>query len=67
MGAQVSEAEDIDCNFEYVDGYLYPADERPSSYDKLERELQACRRAGISGVQRVDLGANAFPKSSVSF
>ena len=63
-GIQVSEAEDIECGFKYVDGYLYPADERPSSYKKLERELQACKRAGVSGVERVDLGAQL---SAVTF
>ncbi|KAK9867958.1 hypothetical protein WJX84_004620 [Apatococcus fuscideae] len=55
---KISEAEDIDCGFAYVDGYLFPADERPTTYDKLEKELQACKRAGLSSVQRVDLGGD---------
>jgi glycine/D-amino acid oxidase-like deaminating enzyme/nitrite reductase/ring-hydroxylating ferredoxin subunit len=43
------EAEKIDCDFERVDGYLF----RPPNHSTeiLERELEACRRAGMSGVE----------------
>src|SRR5262249_42132993 len=45
------EAEKIDCDFERVDGYLFrPPDQ---SQEVLDRELDACRRAGLSGVELV--------------
>jgi glycine/D-amino acid oxidase-like deaminating enzyme/nitrite reductase/ring-hydroxylating ferredoxin subunit len=45
------EAEKIDCDFERVDGYLFrPPDQ---STEILERELDACRRAGLNGVEMV--------------
>ncbi len=44
--------ESIDCDFERLDGYLFvpPGEAR----DILEHELQAARRAGLSGVARVE-------------
>jgi glycine/D-amino acid oxidase-like deaminating enzyme/nitrite reductase/ring-hydroxylating ferredoxin subunit len=45
------EAEKIDCDFERVDGYLFrPSDQ---STDILDRELEACRRAGLNGVEMI--------------
>src|SRR5262245_46855715 len=45
------EAERIDCDFERVDGYLFrPPDQ---SQEILDRELEACRRAGLNGVEMV--------------
>ncbi|MCA1592680.1 MAG: FAD-dependent oxidoreductase, partial [Acidobacteria bacterium] len=44
--------EEIDCDFERLDGYLFaPPDE---SKDELECELHAARRAGLQGVEWVD-------------
>ncbi len=44
--------ESIDCGFERLDGYLFvpPGESR----EVLERELQAARRAGLSGVDKVE-------------
>ncbi|MDQ6828835.1 MAG: FAD-dependent oxidoreductase [Gemmatimonadota bacterium] len=41
--------EKIDCEFERVDGYLFL--KKDDSHETLERELEACHRAGISDVQ----------------
>jgi glycine/D-amino acid oxidase-like deaminating enzyme/nitrite reductase/ring-hydroxylating ferredoxin subunit len=45
-------AERIACDFERLDGYLFA----PPGGDRglLERELEAARRAGLAGVERVD-------------
>ena len=53
---QISKEENIDCDFEHVSGYLYAHDEHPSTYQQLEKELRAAHQAGVSGVQKVDLG-----------
>jgi glycine/D-amino acid oxidase-like deaminating enzyme/nitrite reductase/ring-hydroxylating ferredoxin subunit len=44
--------EQIDCNFERIDGYLFlpPG----GSVDNLDKELHAIRRAGLGGVERVE-------------
>lgn len=44
--------EQIDCNFERIDGYLFlpPG----GSVTNLEKELDAIRRAGLGGVERVE-------------
>lgn len=44
--------ERIDCAFERVDGYLVVPPGDP--HDELERELEACHRAGLTDVRRVD-------------
>ena len=51
----------LDCNFERVDGYLFlpPG----GSVKELMNELDAVRRAGISGVERVDKVPNTKIKS----
>jgi glycine/D-amino acid oxidase-like deaminating enzyme/nitrite reductase/ring-hydroxylating ferredoxin subunit len=44
--------ENIDCDFERLDGYLFlPPNE---STDLLDREIEAAHRAGLTDVQRVD-------------
>jgi glycine/D-amino acid oxidase-like deaminating enzyme/nitrite reductase/ring-hydroxylating ferredoxin subunit len=42
----------IDCDFDRVDGYLFNAPDQPE--DLLDRELEAARRAGLTGVNLVD-------------
>src|SRR3982751_4668845 len=50
--AAIVRDERIDCGFERLDGYLFvPPGE---SVDQLDEELAAARRAGVSGVERVD-------------
>src|SRR5437868_12922176 len=50
---QVVSREKIDCDFERLDGYLFePPNE---SLKNLEKELEACQRAGL-GVERVTTG-----------
>jgi len=44
--------ENIDCNFERVDGYLFNAPNQPP--DLLDRELAAARRAGLVSTEMVD-------------
>lgn len=53
---QISKDESIECSFEHVDGYLYPHDEARSTYQALEAELAAARKAGLSNASQVDLG-----------
>lgn len=49
---QIVREEQIECDFERVDGYLFvPPD---CSKDVLEREIVAARRAGLNGVEWVD-------------
>jgi glycine/D-amino acid oxidase-like deaminating enzyme len=44
--------EGIDCDFERVNGYLFPAPDTPSS--SIDEELEAALRAGVPGVTRLD-------------
>ena len=44
--------EEIDCDFERVDGYLFSAPDAPS--DVLDRELAATHRAGLTKTKIVD-------------
>jgi glycine/D-amino acid oxidase-like deaminating enzyme/nitrite reductase/ring-hydroxylating ferredoxin subunit len=45
------EAEKIDCDFARIDGYLFrPPDQ---STEILDAELEACHRAGLNGIERV--------------
>ena len=47
----IGREERIDCGFERLDGYLFvPPGKSP---DVLDAELEAARRAGVSGVERV--------------
>lgn len=47
----IASLEDIDCDFERVDGYLFLGS--GSNRKLLERELEAARRAGLSNVELV--------------
>jgi glycine/D-amino acid oxidase-like deaminating enzyme/nitrite reductase/ring-hydroxylating ferredoxin subunit len=49
--------EEIDCDFERVDGFLFAP--RGVGFDELDRELAAAQRAGVSGVEPV--GCAPFP------
>lgn len=48
----IAAIEDIDCDFERVDGYLFLGGD--SIRDELERELEATRAAGLKDMQLVD-------------
>jgi glycine/D-amino acid oxidase-like deaminating enzyme/nitrite reductase/ring-hydroxylating ferredoxin subunit len=48
----IASQEDIDCDFERVDGYLFLGGD--STRDELERELQAAHRAGLTDVELVE-------------
>jgi glycine/D-amino acid oxidase-like deaminating enzyme/nitrite reductase/ring-hydroxylating ferredoxin subunit len=48
----VASQEDIDCDFERVDGFLFLAGE--GTRDDLERELDAAHRAGLHNVELVE-------------
>ncbi len=57
---RIVRTENIDCDFERVDGYLFNPPEQSKPDDELERELAAARRAGLSEVEivpRVPLGS----------
>ncbi|HUQ52938.1 MAG TPA: FAD-dependent oxidoreductase [Gammaproteobacteria bacterium] len=50
---QTAAGEGIDCDFERVDGFLFvPPDE---SHEILEREIAAAHRAGLTGVEWLEL------------
>ena len=48
----IASLEDIDCDFERLDGYLFLDDK--SKKEDLERELEATHRAGIADTQLLD-------------
>jgi glycine/D-amino acid oxidase-like deaminating enzyme/nitrite reductase/ring-hydroxylating ferredoxin subunit len=48
----IASQEDIDCDFERVDGYLFLGPD--SGREELERELNAAHRAGLHDVELVD-------------
>src|SRR5687767_1376723 len=48
----IAALEDIDCDFERVDGYLFLGGD--STRDELERELAAAHRAGLADVTMVE-------------
>jgi glycine/D-amino acid oxidase-like deaminating enzyme/nitrite reductase/ring-hydroxylating ferredoxin subunit len=48
----IASLEDIDCDFERVDGYLFAG--TPDDRKALEEELKAARRAGLDEVEMVD-------------
>ena len=50
--AEIVAGEKIDCDFEYLDGFLFAHD--PDSLVLLEDELAAAHRAGLTGVEKVD-------------
>jgi glycine/D-amino acid oxidase-like deaminating enzyme len=49
--AEIVSREKIDCNFEWVDGFLFGA--TPDAVDLLNDELAAAHRAGLTGVEKV--------------
>lgn len=49
--SEIIAAEKIDCDFEWVDGFLFCAPEH--SIELLDDELAASHRAGLNGVERV--------------
>lgn len=49
--SEIIAAENIDCDFEWLDGFLFCAPEQ--SVDLLDDELAASHRAGLSGVEKV--------------
>jgi glycine/D-amino acid oxidase-like deaminating enzyme/nitrite reductase/ring-hydroxylating ferredoxin subunit len=48
---EIANAENIDCDFARVDGFLFPA---PEGKDDLDEELKAAHRAGLTDVERVE-------------
>ena len=54
----IASQEDIDCDFERVDGFLFLG--RDSKPDELERELDAAHRAGLHEVELVDRAPPEF-------
>ena len=54
---QVCVENKIDCYFKEVDGYLFPHDDSPEAFRKLDVELLAAKDAKVAGVERVNLGA----------
>jgi glycine/D-amino acid oxidase-like deaminating enzyme len=49
---EIQSAENIDCDFRRVDGYLFPA--RTDDQSTLEKEFEACRKIGFPGAEWVD-------------
>ena len=49
--AEIVSREKLDCNFEWVDGFLFGA--TPDAVDLLNNELAAAHRAGLTGVEKV--------------
>ena len=49
--AEIVSREKIDCNFEWVDGFLFGA--TPDAVELLDDELAAAHRAGLTGVEKV--------------
>jgi glycine/D-amino acid oxidase-like deaminating enzyme/nitrite reductase/ring-hydroxylating ferredoxin subunit len=48
----IASRENIDCDFERLDGYLFPPD--TESLDELQKELAAAHRAGLTDVELVN-------------
>lgn len=48
----IASVEDIDCDFERIDGYLFLGSD--SRKDELERELEAAHKAGLSDVELLE-------------
>lgn len=49
--SEIVSHEKIDCQFEWVDGFLFGA--TPDAVDLLNDELEAAHRAGLTGVEKV--------------
>ncbi|MEO5590228.1 MAG: FAD-dependent oxidoreductase [Gemmatimonadaceae bacterium] len=54
----IASLEDIDCDFERVDGYLFLGE--GDSHKTLKRELRAAHRAGLADVELVDRAPPEF-------
>jgi len=50
--SEIVTREKIDCDFEWLDGFLFAA--TPDHIDLLKDELAAAHRAGLTGVEKVD-------------
>ena len=50
--SEIVTREKIDCDFEWLDGFLFAA--TPDEVDLLDDELAAAHRAGLTGVEKVD-------------
>src|SRR5918999_3163556 len=48
---EIVKAENIECDFERLDGFLFAAP--PDTEELLDEELVACHRAGLAGVEKV--------------
>lgn len=61
--AQIVRDENIDCDFEYVNGYLFQG-EGDGQADVLQKEFEACQRVGLQSVVKTELlpvtGFNRF-------
>jgi len=62
--SNVVKEEGIECDFEHLDGYLFPhatgeSSQPTSSSSALRKELDAALRAGVQGVKMTDLGGGA--------
>lgn len=61
--ATIVRDEDIDCDLEFLDGYLFAPNE--TEYRKIDREYDAVHRAGLTDVTHVDrvplLALSEFP------
>ncbi|GBG82654.1 hypothetical protein CBR_g35020 [Chara braunii] len=53
---RVIDEERIKCDFRRVDGFLFPADDKVSSMQKLRKEYEACQALGLKNTEIVDLG-----------
>jgi glycine/D-amino acid oxidase-like deaminating enzyme/nitrite reductase/ring-hydroxylating ferredoxin subunit len=49
--SEIARDEKIDCNFQWLDGFLFAA--KPEEVDLLQEELAAAHRAGLVGVEKV--------------
>jgi glycine/D-amino acid oxidase-like deaminating enzyme/nitrite reductase/ring-hydroxylating ferredoxin subunit len=49
---QIAQLEDIDCDFQRLDGYLFPR--VPGQGGEMEKEFEAAHRAGLSDLALVD-------------
>ncbi|KAJ9508168.1 hypothetical protein QJQ45_021566, partial [Haematococcus lacustris] len=58
---KVVKDENLHCSFARVPGYLFPAEYNDKKHLKeLDQELEACHRAGLADVAKVDRGGKPF-------
>lgn len=53
MVLQTVKAEGIECDFKRVDGFLFPQSNSKSDLEKIDKELAASIRAGLTDVRKV--------------